>query len=110
VTGEKPAKIEKARKVTRVNKSDKARQGVAEAVAQEAILVGAQIFLGEMGGMDRKHEKHHKAERRETMNGMAMEEFQPRRKMKNKKLKIKKLMNFSMGIYTIANPSTIVST
>ncbi len=94
VAGKKPPKIEKPKKVNRVNRSEEAGQEVAQAVAQEAFLVGAQMLFGEMGGMDRKHKKHHKAERRETMDGMAMEEFQPRRKMKNKKFK--KLMNFSM--------------
>jgi hypothetical protein len=91
----KPPKIEKQKKLARVKKSGGATQDEAQSIARDVVVnVASQLILGEVNGNGHKRKKHHKAERRETMEGMAMEEFQPRRKMKNKKFK--KLMNLSM--------------
>lgn len=91
----KPQKVEKQKKQARLQKSGNATQDVAQSIARDvAVNVASQLILGEIGGMGHKHKKHHKAERRETMDGMAFEEFQPRRKMK-----IKKLMGVGFGMF-----------
>ncbi len=78
-----------------MQKSGNATQDFARDVARDvAVNVASQLILGEINGMGHKHKKHHKAERREMMDGMAMEEFQPRRKMK-----IKKLMGVGFGMF-----------
>lgn len=99
--GKKPVKKTQAEggkkkpKPVKVKKSASASQQAAQSIARDvAVSVASQLILGEISGMGHKYKKHHKAERRETMGGMAMEEVQPRRKMKNKKFK--KLMNLSM--------------
>lgn len=78
-----------------VKKPGKATQTAAQQITREvAVSVASQLILGEINGMGHKRKKHHKAERREMMDGMAMEEFQPRRKMK-----IKKLMSAGFGMF-----------
>lgn len=91
----KVQKISKPKKQARLQKSGNATQDFARDVARDvAVNVASQLILGEISGMGHKHKKHHKAERREMMDGMAMEEFQPRRKMK-----IKKLMGVGFGMF-----------
>ena len=81
------SKIKKP-KPTHVKKPGKARQTAAQHIARDiAVSVATQLILGEISGMGHKHKKHHKLERRQMMEGMAMEEIQPRRKMKIKRLK-----------------------
>jgi hypothetical protein len=89
-------KIEKPKKQARLQKTRNATQDVAQSIARDvAVNVASQLILGEINGMGHKRKKHHKAERREMMTeGMAMEEFQPRRRMK-----IKKLMGVGFGMF-----------
>jgi len=86
----KPAKSEKTKKQAHIKKSGKANQFARDV----AVSVASQLILGEISGMGHKNKKHHKAERREMMDGMAMEEMQPRRKMK-----MKKLMRAGFGMF-----------
>jgi hypothetical protein len=75
-------------KPTHVKKPGKATQTAAQHIARDiAVSIASQLILGEISGMGHKHKKHHKLERRQMIEGMAMEEFQPRRKMKIRKLK-----------------------
>jgi hypothetical protein len=75
-------------KPAKVKKSGSASQTAAQHIARDiAVSVATQLILGEISGMGHKHKKHHKLERRQMMDGMAMEEIQPRRKMKIKKHK-----------------------
>ena len=94
----KPPKAEKSKKQAHIKKSRKANQDVAQSIARDvAVSVASQLILGEISGMShkhKKHKKHHKLERRQMMDGMAMEEIQPRRKMK-----MKKLMGAGFGMF-----------
>jgi hypothetical protein len=94
----KPAKAEKTKKLAHIRKSKKAKHDVAQSIARDvAVSVASQLILGEISGMGhkhKKHKKHHKLERRQMMDGMAMEEIQPRRKMK-----MKKLMGAGFGMF-----------
>lgn len=91
----KPPKIEKTKKQAHLKKSGNQTQNAAQSIARDvAVTVASQLILGEITGMRHKREKRHNSERREMMDGMAMEEVQPRRKMK-----IKKLMGVGFGMF-----------
>lgn len=91
----KPPKAEKTKKQAHLKKSGNANQDVAQSIARDvAVNVASQLILGEITGKCYKREKRNDAERREMTDGMAFEEFQPRRKMK-----IKKLMGVGFGMF-----------